>query len=81
MRGSVQAYQTRSGRRWMYKYDLPPGSDGKRKPTTRRGFRTRREAEAELRKALGSVEEGRHVDHSTQNLAVYPGSCSRAGPG
>lgn len=71
MRGSVQAYQTSAGRRWMIKYDLPPGPDGKRRPTTRRGFTTRRDAQAALVKALGAIEDGRHVDHSTQTLAVY----------
>lgn len=71
MRGSVKPYETKAGRRWAVVYDLPPDPDGNRRQAFRRGFTTRREAQAALRRALVAAEEGRHVDHSTQTLAAY----------
>ncbi|MBW3578521.1 MAG: site-specific integrase [Actinobacteria bacterium] len=71
MRGSVGSYDTKRGRRWQVVYDLPPGADGRRRQAKRRGFATRRDAQAELRKALAAADEGRHVDHSPQTLADY----------
>lgn len=71
MRGRVSSYQTKAGKRWSIVYDLPPKPDGKRRQALRRGFATRREAEAALRLALVAADEGRHVYHSTQTLSAY----------
>lgn len=71
MRGGVQSYETKAGRRWMAIYDLPTAPDGRRRQARRRGFATRRDAQAALRKALNAVDEGRHVDHSAQTVAAY----------
>lgn len=73
MAGQVDSYETKTqGRRWRIQYDLPPDpATGDRRRTTRRGFKTKREAEAALIEALGSVAQGTHVDHSTATLAEY----------
>jgi integrase len=71
MRGHTSSYDTAAGRRWRIVYDLPPGEDGKRRRTTRRGFTSEAEAHRALRVALGAVDEGTHVDPSTVSVAGY----------
>lgn len=71
MRGYVGGYDTQAGRRWRIVYDAPPGPDGSRRQRQRRGFRTREAAEQALRKALTSVDEGRHVDRTTVTVGEY----------
>jgi integrase len=76
MKGHVTSYDTKAGRRWSIFYDLPPTLDPdtgetKRRQRQRRGFTRKRDAESALRKAIGSVEEARHVDHRTDTLGGY----------
>lgn len=71
MRGTVDSYKTKSGKRWRIRYELPPGPDGKRRRGTRRGFKRERDAERALRELLGTVDSGTHVDPSSIALAEY----------
>jgi integrase len=71
MRGHTSTYDIAAGRRWRIVYDLPPGDDGKRRRTTRRGFTSEAEAHRALRLVLGAVDEGTHVDPSTVTVAGY----------
>ena len=71
MRGHVSSYDTKGGRRWRIVYDLPPNEDGRRRRTTRRGFATEDEADRALRKALGAIDDGTHVDPSTATVGQY----------
>lgn len=79
MRGSVDSYRVttkhpETGRyeRWRIRWELPPDLDtGERRRGTRRGFATRKEAEAKLATILGSVNDGTYVEPSRQRLAEY----------
>lgn len=72
MRGSVGSYTTKGGQRlWRIRYDLPPGPDGRRRPTTRRGFARRKDAEKALTEILGSLERGTYVDPSKVTVRQY----------
>ena len=76
MTGSVSSYETKNGRRWRIRFDRPPRfnadtGDVERRQTTRRGFRTRREAEQALREALAAVDQQRHVDIRKDTLGAY----------
>lgn len=71
MRGSISVYQTRHGKRWAIVYDGPPKADGKRRQVFKRGFKTRRDAEGELRRKLVAVEDQVHVDASKITLGDY----------
>lgn len=72
MRGHVSSYETTSGKRWRIVYELPADTGtGKRRQTSRRGFETRRQAEEALRRALGRLDDGTHVDHSGRTVADY----------
>ncbi|OZU89016.1 hypothetical protein CIL03_08340 [Virgibacillus indicus] len=56
---SYQKYNTKKGERWLYKVLI--GNDpfsGRRKYTTKRGFRTKREAQASARKLELSLSDG-----------------------
>ncbi|MFO7962274.1 MAG: tyrosine-type recombinase/integrase [Nitriliruptoraceae bacterium] len=76
MKGSVSSYETKNGRRWRIRFDRPPGFNAdtgevERRQTTRRGFRTRREAEQALREALAAVDHQRHVEIRKDTLGAY----------
>jgi integrase len=79
MRGAVDSYQRRTrhprtGRyeAWRIRWELPPDPvTGKRRRGIRRGFATRKEAEAELANILGKVNSGVYVTPSRQPLAAY----------
>ncbi|GAA4672394.1 site-specific integrase [Nocardioides nanhaiensis] len=44
--------------KWQFVHDLPSGSGGKRRQTTKGGFRTRRDAQRALRASLDAVDLG-----------------------
>lgn len=72
-RGSVR--QAENGT-WGFVIDVPttelgPNGKPKRKQTRRRGFKTRREAQAELTRVLGTLEEQTYVAPQNQTLAQY----------
>lgn len=51
----------KDGRRWRVRYDAPRLEDGARRQRMKRGFRTRREAEAWARDTLGRIDRGTWV--------------------
>lgn len=70
----VTPYETKVGRRrWRVTYDLLPGPDGRRRRTTKRGFRTVREANRFRRGTLTRREQGvgRDPARGRQRLADY----------
>ena len=67
MKGRVESYETKAGKRWAIRYDLPPGPDGKRRQAKMRGFERKRDAERALREAIGRVE--RNELPSSQDMA------------
>lgn len=70
----VTRYETKTGeQRWRVTYDLLPGPDGQRRRTTRRGFRTVREANRFRRDALSHQEQGlgRDPARGRERLADY----------
>lgn len=56
---SFQKYKTKSGVRWMFKFygEVDPRT-GKRKQSTRRGFKTKKEAERAARMLENKIQEG-----------------------
>jgi integrase len=65
-RGSVK--QAANGT-WHFVVDV--GADGERKQTRRRGFPTRKAAQAELTRILGSLEQRQYVAPKRQTLATF----------
>ena len=51
--------------------DQPRGEDGKRRQTTRSGFRTKKEAERALAKALADVEDGTFTRPDMTTVAMH----------
>ncbi|MEK5036395.1 site-specific integrase [Paenibacillus sp. FSL R7-0302] len=56
---SFQKYETKAGARWMYKYYGPidPGT-GKAKPSTKRGFKTKKEAQLHAAQTETDIHQG-----------------------
>lgn len=79
MRGSVDSYRVKTKHpetgkyeRWRIRWELPPDPEsGERRRGSRRGFATRKEAEAKLAGILGQVHKGTYVEPSRQRLATY----------
>ena len=70
----VTRYQNTAGElRWRVTYDLPPGPDGERRRTTKRGFVTVKDANRFRRDALARHEQGlgRDPAQGRQRLADY----------
>jgi len=72
-RGSVK--QAENGT-WHFIIDVPstelgPNGRPKRKQTRRRGFKTRREAQAELTRTLGTLEQQAYVAPANQTLGQF----------
>ena len=70
----VTRYETGTGEyRWRVTYDLPPGPRGERRRTTKRGFRSVKEANRFRREALSRHEQGlgRDPARGRQRLADY----------
>jgi len=65
-RGSVK--QAANGT-WYFIVDI--GTDGQRRQTRRRGFPTRKAAQAELTRILGSLEQRQYVAPKRQTLATF----------
>jgi len=51
--------------------DQPRGEDGKRRQTTRSGFKTKKEAERALAKALTDVEDGTFTRPDMTTVAMH----------
>lgn len=54
---SIEAYETKSGRRWRVRYRKPDHSS-----TDKRGFRRKRDAEDWAARTLASINDGTYVD-------------------
>ncbi len=70
----VTRYQSTAGEtRWRVTYDLPPGPDGERRRTTKRGFATVKDANRFRRDALARHDQGlgRDPAQGRQRLADY----------
>src|SRR6056297_16295 len=70
----VTRYENSGGEvRWRVTYDLPPGPDGERRRTTKRGFATVKDANRFRRDALARHEQGLGRDPAQvrQRLADY----------
>lgn len=65
-RGSVKQAPNNT---WYFVVDI--GQDGERKQTRRRGFKSRREAQAELTRILGSLERRTYVAPQRQRVAEF----------
>jgi integrase len=62
---SFQKYQTKEGQRWMFKmYTTPDPETGQKKQTTRRGFKTKKEAMVAAAKLDQEVESGIIVNNN-----------------
>jgi len=59
------------GQSWALKFDLPPDDSGKRRTRYRTFKGTKGEAEKELRRLLGEVDEGLDVDAGKLTVAAY----------
>ncbi len=68
--GSIAAYATKAGQRFLIKYTVTE-PDGTRKAILRRGFATRRLAADALREQLGSVDRGTHVAPSKVTVGEH----------
>jgi hypothetical protein len=56
---SFQKYSTKEGQRWLFKmYTTPDPETGEKKPTTRRGFKTKKEAMTAAAKMEQEIENG-----------------------
>ncbi|MNB67194.1 Transposase [compost metagenome] len=70
---SFQKYDTKDGSRWMYKYYGPinPGT-GKAKPSTKRGFKTKKEAQLHAAQTEREINEGTFItDKESTFESVY----------
>lgn len=67
MRGSV----AKSGGSWMYVVDLPRGVEGRRRQRRKRGFRTRKDAEAALHEMLAQLGGGEYVQPAALTTAEF----------
>jgi integrase len=56
---------------WYLMYDAPRGPDGRRRQIRRGGFRSRREADKALTKALNDRDNGLHVDGDRRTFRQF----------
>ncbi|WP_197253640.1 Arm DNA-binding domain-containing protein [Paenibacillus dendritiformis] len=71
---SFQKYKTKDGYKWMYKYysSIDPLT-GKKKPSTKRGFNTKKEAQLHAAQTEREIENGTFIEDSKKPIfeAVY----------
>src|SRR5919112_5420663 len=68
--GSISEYATKAGPRFLIKYSAQR-EDGTKRVVLKRGFKTRKDAAAALRKQIGKIEMGEWVEPSKQRLDAY----------
>jgi integrase len=68
--GGISEYLTKAGPRFLIKYPVVL-QDGTRRVVLKRGFRSRRDAAAQLRIEISKVEAGAWVEPSKQRLDAY----------
>ena len=62
---TIESYETASGRRYMVRYRKP-----NRRQTTKRGFRTKREAERFASEIEVAKDRGQYIDPSSARVSV-----------
>jgi integrase len=67
MRGHVR----KRGNTWSIFYDRPRDPDGKRRKTSKSGFKTRKEAERWLAGLVTTLDRGEYVETSKQTLGAF----------
>jgi hypothetical protein len=68
--GGISEYMTKAGPRFLIKYPVLR-EDGTKRVVLKRGFRSRREAAAQLRLEISKAEAGAWVEPSKQRLDGY----------
>ena len=68
--GSISEYATKAGPRFLIKFTAQR-EDGTKRVVLKRGFKTRKDAAAALRKQIGKIETGEWVEPSKQRLDAY----------
>jgi integrase len=69
---SFQKYKTKEGWKWLFKVDLPPDPlTGKRRQTTRRGFKTKKEAQKAATELLLQAEKGVKIVNQDMKLEEF----------
>lgn len=71
MRGHIRKYEGKRGTSWMVVYYLGYDETGRKRYTTKRGFRTKKEAEQYLAEVTKALNEGTHVEPSRQTVESY----------
>ena len=72
--GEPQCPGKTCGHPYAFWLDHPRGEDGKRRQTTRSGFKTKKEAERALAKALTDVDDGTFTRPDMTTVASYLGA-------
>lgn len=65
--GSVR----KEGSKWYYVIELGKDSNGKRKQKKKRGFKTKKDAQAALTKSLHELNSGTYIEPSTQKTGEF----------
>ncbi|MDQ1147048.1 integrase [Bacillus sp. SORGH_AS 510] len=65
--GSVR----KEGSKWYYVIEMGKDNNGKRKQKKKRGFQTKKDAQASLTKALHELNSGTYIEPSTQKLGEF----------
>jgi integrase len=68
MRGSVRKYDGTRGTTWLYVIDAGTGQDGRRIQKKRRGFATRKAAEAAMQLELHQRRSGTYIEKSAETV-------------
>ena len=68
--GGISEYATKAGPRFLIKFSAER-EDGTKRGVLKRGFKTRKDAAAALRKQIGKIEIGEWVEPSKQRLDAY----------
>jgi len=69
---SFQKYQTKDGYKWLYKiYTTVDPKTGKKKQTTKRGFKTKKEAQLHAAKVETELNTGTFIDNKNVQLSVF----------
>jgi integrase len=68
---SVKGHFKKRGERWYFWAELEPGPDGKRRQTSRGGFKTRKEAEAAFAELRNEVRLGSYVERMNDTLGEF----------
>ncbi|MDQ0417568.1 integrase [Croceifilum oryzae] len=71
MKGSFKKESKREGHTWMFRVDIGLDERGVRRQATRRGFKTRKEAEEACNQIIHQVSKGTYVEPTKCTLGTY----------